>query len=232
MPRIQKIPRMPVNYVVMHEQSLPLLTRADLAKHPVVGLAFITANPDIVHYVRQVIGRFAGIPLVYYDVSNDTSYNDKGPEINVRKLKNNYPDMRYIIVVNEVPINIEKTCRKRSGGPPGSFFPRCSADSEEKVTDEYTTTYEAKLDVILLDLQKELLLAMSSDNFKRVDRHYDSWCERRENKILKIIVKELLLPRCSKKSHPQVSYLDGKKVGFYVYNFLDQINTGTPGQNR
>ncbi|HDZ62246.1 MAG TPA: hypothetical protein ENH40_03775, partial [Nitrospirae bacterium] len=166
-PRIQKIPRMPVTYVVLNSETYPLITRTDLAGHPLVGISVISSNPDITHYAHNMITRYAGIDLVYYDVSNETTFNNDGPEIDAQKLHGNYPDMRYVIVINEVPINTDNICEKHSGAPPGSFFPRCDANKEDKITDEYKTVYEAKLDVLLLDLDKKLLLAMSSDNFSR-----------------------------------------------------------------
>lgn len=228
-PRMQRIPRMPVNYMVINDQAGPVLTRADLARHPLIGIAFISANPDLIPYVKQVVGRFAVSPLVYYDVSLDASFNDDGPEISVQKLSAQYPDMRYVIVINEVPINTEQICEKHTGGMPGSFFPRCDANREKKITDEYKTVYEAKLDVLLLDLNKKLLLAMSSDNFSKKESHFDTTCQPKNEKIVNILIKTLLVGgRCSGKKYPQVTHLDGKKVGYYVYNFLDQIHLQSP----
>ncbi len=228
-PRIRKIPRMPVNYMIINDQTYPLLTRADLAKHPLIGIASISANPDIIPYLKEVVGRFAVSPLIYYDITLDASFNDDGPEISVQKLSGQYPDMRYVIVINEVPLKTDNICEKHSGAMPGSFFPRCDANKEDKITDEYITVYEAKLDVLLLDLDKKLLLAMSSDNFSKKESHFDTSCQPKNDKIVNILIKTLLVGgRCSGKRYPQVTHLDGTKVGFYVYNFLDQMNTQAP----
>ena len=132
-----------------------------------VGIAvFGDAIPGLYDVIAGDVDLYAGKALNYRDISRDLALSpDRGPVINVERLKEKYPRMAYVMIVWQDEPAVMHHHSKVSEEKEEPYYPYKKKEEEYEL---YTTYFVVKSEVMLFDVNNESLLAKSLYKFYQV----------------------------------------------------------------
>jgi len=218
----------PVEYTYKNDQRHPLVTKSEIRKNPIVGIAILNKDgAQSAYYVERGIYDYINYKskenfiseLDSHDIGSEIDLDENRIITNGYIISEKYPGMRYVLYMWRNPPHVVKKER---------LAPRTTTSNgkEDIVWDTvYETSISIDTETVLFDLIDNVALARAVKTFKHTDSNIDKYEEPSNNFLLWFLDTFSNFISTPSDKFPSVNFYSlNREIEDYVYYFLENIN--------